>query len=257
MGMPNPLHLLLLPLLVLLVIPLFILALLTITTSITVLVLRVVLVYLDLGIALIRVHFFPSIWSPFHPLIKREPRTKGSSSPRSTTSSSSGRRKVPPHTPKMEPINPLLGSQIPDRGFEGIGGWRDVNLNDPEDEHTWLNMNSRLDLSSPSISHSGRRHQRALTSGPLSLILPPIRSIMRSPGHTPVQLGPSTRMTPVTAPTFTLTSPEDYFIPSSNDRPQGTGEPSNIGRVRRTSAPSGSVRDLHMTRSEIDRDLAG
>jgi hypothetical protein len=254
MGMPNPLHLLLLPLLVLLVIPLFALALLTIATSITVLVLRVVLVYVDLGIALIRVHFFPSIWSPFHPLIKREPRTKGSPTPRSTTSSTAGRRKSGPQTPKVEPINPLLGSQIPDRGFEGIGGWRDVNPDDPEDEHTWLNMNSRLDLSSPSTSQSGRRHRRALTSGALSLTIPPTRGIMKSPGHTPVQLGPSTRMTPVTAPAFNFTSPEDYFIPSSGDRAQGSGETSNIGRVRRTSGSSGSVRDLHMTRSESDHD---
>jgi hypothetical protein len=189
----NPLYLLAPPILLIFSIPLGIFAAITTTLAIGTLLIRVSIVYFDLGLALIRSYIFE----------KTKAQTPQPSPPRRrrssnlSTSSSQDFTVIGRHGPsKSESFASLLGAGAlgPPRDFEGIGGWRETALN-PGEESLWINMNSRLELPAPTVER--RRHQRSLTGGsqrwsgnwsPEAMRMSPTQSRARTPSITELKM---------------------------------------------------------------------
>jgi hypothetical protein len=141
-------------------IPLAFFATLTTTFAFTVLLLRVLVVYVELALAIIPFYLL-GIASP-KPSLER-PRSSASFH----TPVPSGRRKRRSSSNSTESLTPIVSdanlglsqSIGPQRDFEGVGGWR---LDAPsEDDFLWTSFNSRLELPADHV----RRHRRSLTSG--------------------------------------------------------------------------------------------
>lgn len=179
----NPLYLLAPPALILASIPLVIFAGFTSCIAFALLLIRVSIVYFELGFALLRSWLISGSaraerkesLSP-----ARSPQRRRRSSALSSPSSQEFRR--PPL--KSDSYVTLLGAGAPDRDYEGVGGWR-VEGDEPE-EALWIGMNSRLEL--PLSGAGQRRHQRSLTGGsqrwtwsPEALKMSPVQSRARTP----------------------------------------------------------------------------
>lgn len=212
------------PLVVLILsIPLALLAAVTTYLATLALLLRVSVVYFELGIALVRSWIF----APTNLPMSASPASYGqkpntvSKRHRRNSSSNRGIRLKPSNldtSMKSKSYVALVGSSAPNRDFEGVGGWRDSD--DVNDDDIWLSMNSRLELPTPGAQHAPiyvgdyspsvafpdhpRRHRRSLTSQSQ-------RPQIASPGASrtsPVERGPRTPS--VESPQGTR-SPEGYF----------------------------------------------
>ncbi|KAF2668820.1 hypothetical protein BT63DRAFT_440890 [Microthyrium microscopicum] len=80
----------------------------------------------------------------------------------------------------------LVGAGLPDRDYEGVGGWRDLAADEDAiaDEARWTNINSRLVLPavSPGVSTPRpKRHSRSLTAQSQIFRMSPVQSRARSP----------------------------------------------------------------------------
>lgn len=219
--MLNPLYLLGPPLLILISIPLAIFAAVTTSIAFSTLLLRVSIVYFELGVALLHSWLFldestTSITRPkYQPSPPSPNRTSPSrhrhrrSSAASTTSSQETSFRKPPV--KSDSFASLLGTGAPNRDFEGVGGWR--VFGDGDEEALWIGMNSRLEL--PAVAGDRqRRHRRSLTSGsqrwswsPDAVRISPMQSHARTPSATEV-----------------VGSPEEYFSLQPYSRMSGPSE---------------------------------
>lgn len=197
-------------------------AALTTSLAFGILFVRLLIVYIDLGIALIHSAISPQSSGTYEsknlpapsPVYKAtKPRRR-----RSVVGSSTPTSKIA----KTSSFASLVGT-CTDRDYEGVGGWR-VSIDD-EEEALWMSLNSRLEL--PAItSPAVRRHRRSLTGG----------SQRSSPekGRSPSLF--RTR-TPGTA------SPEGYFSlqPTSSTRevnPSGISRVSFDDKLRSTAVSS-------------------
>ena len=160
------------PIVFLVAIPLGTFAAFTTTLAFTTLLIRVLLVYLELGAVLLRNKLVGTVRPDVAAGSQRasgisevdlegRPRAKKRSSAGSGYSNDS-----------MTPIAPIETSGLGiyggtglDRDYEGVGGWRLTNSKD-EDE-LWMSMNSRLELPSPMLNDQQRRrhHHRSSTAG--------------------------------------------------------------------------------------------
>lgn len=174
--MPNVFHLLAPPVLLSLSIPLALLAIITTSLAFSTLLIRVSIVYFELGVALLHSYLFvpppkrsyprtppysvsPGRTSPRHPRANRRTSTASTASAQDLTAGSSG---FPPiHPTKSGSFASLTSSLGPARDYEGVGGWR-VASGDGSEEALWIGMNSRLELPAV-VSPNTRRHQRSLT----------------------------------------------------------------------------------------------
>ncbi|KAI9830918.1 MAG: hypothetical protein M1819_005300 [Sarea resinae] len=185
--MPNPLHLLVPPLLVIFALPLAALATLTTTLAFSTLFFRALVVYLEMALAVIQNYLFESM-DPvklqkerlssskplYQPVAVPSPsdfrsfhhRRKRRSSSGSGTSSTSpvAEARSSPHTTSAK-ISTFTPNPV-DRDFEGIGGWRAPGR--AEEEALWASLYSRLELPAGVIGDPPnprpRRHRRSLTS---------------------------------------------------------------------------------------------
>lgn len=200
-----------LPVVLFISIPFAVFAAFTTSLAFGVLFVRLLIVYIDLGIALAH-----SAISSSRPSKDEAMNLQPTRSPIYEAAKGRRRRSVagystPPRSsvPKTSSFASLVGTGT-DRDYEGVGGWR-LSADD-EEEALWMNLNSRLEL--PATSSPARRnHKRSLTGA----------SQRSSPemGRSPSLF--RTR-TPGTA------SPEGYFSvqPISSNR---EGYPLGISRV--------------------------
>lgn len=209
-----------LPVVLFVSIPFAVFAAFTTSLACGVLFVRLSVVYIDLGIALIH--------SAISPIASKSDASTTSPSKADTYDIARSRRRrsfggsgTPPrgHVAKTSSFASLTGKGT-DRDYEGVGGWR-LSVDD-EDEALWMNLNSRLEL--PAVSSPVRRHKRNLTGGSL---------------HGSPEMGRSPSLlrsrTPGTA------SPEGYFSVQSLSSTR-EGNPLGISRVsfepRSTAASS-------------------
>jgi len=201
------------PLLLLsLALPLALLATLTTTFAFLTLLLRVSIVYFEVGVALIHSRISTPA-TPTAPLIKlRTARTPTSTSTHQLPQRRQPRRhnstlsfqdlptghKTPTYTASF---TSLLGSGGPTRDYEGVGGWR--LSADGQDDALWMGINSRLELPATGVERQ-RRHQRTLSSQSQNFV----RS---SPGTVRISPATSGRKRTPPVPTEGSASPEGYF----------------------------------------------
>ena len=179
----NPLKLLGSPLLLVISFPLASFAAFTTTLAFTTLLIRVSLVYFELGLALLGSWLFAtSTVKENRPYITSPAASSFSSTRRHHRRRSSVcSSETPPeqqittvtdyannlrHPPKSQSFASLVSTAGPDRDFEGVGGWR--LSGDWEEEALWFGMNSRLERPAPTGERRRprhRHHQRSLTSG--------------------------------------------------------------------------------------------
>lgn len=163
MALLNPVYAITIPFLFVVTVPLAVFAGITTTLAFSVLMLRVVVVYLDIALSLV-----PQC------LGGRKPRYLESAAAPASPASSSPSPSLPPSrrwrrrrsssalsagsaTPVSDGGLGLMPSIGPERDFEGLGGWR---IGD--DDRNWTMINSRLEL--PDRQHV-RNHHRS-PSGP-------------------------------------------------------------------------------------------
>jgi len=165
--LPNPVHPLIFCFLFVFTIPLAIFATITTIFAFSILLFRVVIIYIELAVAVIPCYAFGS-QTIIAPVQARESNSLSVQlSPtwrrRRRSSSSSSTMSAASLTPIADGDFLLSQSVGPARDFEGVGGWRIGGPSD--DELSWTNINSRLVLPADHV----RRHQRSLTSGSVPL----------------------------------------------------------------------------------------
>lgn len=183
----NPLYLLGPPLLFLVSFPLAIFAAITTSIAISLLTVRVSIVYFELGIALVHAYLFPE---PAKPVSRRAVPPPSPPRFRRTSTSSQDIAPVPRLYTKSGSSASLINvnQMASARDFEGVGGWR--YYEGEEEEAIWMGMNKRLEL--PLALPPGRRHQRRHTGeeqrssgSPEALRMSPLQSRTRTPQRTP------------------------------------------------------------------------
>lgn len=171
-NMWNPLYAIA-PLVLLLVsVPLAGFAIVTTSLAITLLSFRALVVYFQLGIALVgawlspplpksssRLSYSPSTPSPQRssPVRQRRRRSSNGSNASQDTAVSATHARL--HK-KSGSLITLIGTSDMTRDFEGVGGWRVAG--DEDEEALWMGINSRLQLPADVPI---RRHKRSLTGG--------------------------------------------------------------------------------------------
>lgn len=171
MALLDYYQILIIPFILTFSIPLALFATITSFLAFTILLIRVLIIYAELAVAVIP-YYILGLTSPKGPDASLLLSNTGHSSP-NTPSPPSRRRKrrtssasnsTTSLTPVPSALNlPLPQSIGPQRDFEGVGGWR---LDAPSDDDSlWTNMNSRLELPADHV----RRHKRSLTSGSMPL----------------------------------------------------------------------------------------
>ncbi|TKA69017.1 hypothetical protein B0A49_09963 [Cryomyces minteri] len=167
--MPSALHLLTTPFLLLFSLPLAAFAAFTTSLAFSTLLIRVSIVYVELGIALVQsaVQAPATTKSPPPARPTAPPRHKRRRSSNFSTASSQDPNATPagrkPPT-KSDSFASLLGAGGPTRDYEGVGGWRYTA--DGDEDALWMGMNSRLELpAAPSNYSTGRRHDCEYWSG--------------------------------------------------------------------------------------------
>lgn len=153
------------PVLLLVSIPLIALAMFTTAAAFSMLLFRVLLVYADLAIVLIKTYLFNHQSSAKSTSRYRQAKAHHTAALYGRRRSSSGemQRSEGSRTPKSaESIGLGLYSAGTQRDFEGIGGWRIPNTEG--DDVLWTTMNARLELLA-SFDANRRHHRRSITSG--------------------------------------------------------------------------------------------
>ncbi|KAL8788871.1 MAG: hypothetical protein Q9195_007085 [Heterodermia aff. obscurata] len=181
------------PLLLLVSLPLLLLATLTTTIAFLTLLVRVALVYAELGAVLLQNYFSPpQISFTSSSKITRAP--PKSPLPRRTSdrksrrgSSGSGQSNGGSTTPKAPETSGLgiYGGGGVTRDFEGVGGWRIPSPGQEDEDGLWTSMNSRLELPIAGDERQ-RHHRRSYTGGSLGGMPPVMLSPARSRARTPV-----------------------------------------------------------------------
>jgi hypothetical protein len=245
----NPLYLFVPPALVLISIPLVLFAIFTTLIAFATLFVRVSIVYVELGLALLRSYLLPSSPKPSKPptpipASPSSPSRRRRSSVVSTSSSQEYLRKPPG---KSDSYVSLLGAGAPNRDYEGVGGWRD--LVDDQEESLWLGMNARLELPM-SVSNKQRRHTRSLTGGSVGNGSAGAQAMNRyswSPGAmrmSPVQSRARTPSVPdMSAPQIMqqqVVSSEEYFELQPYGRPVAVVEMTPKDSRRKSGGASGT-----------------
>ncbi len=242
----NPLYAFAPFVLLLVSIPLAIFAILTTSMAVAMLSFRALIVYFQLGIALVGAWMAPSLSvSPSKLQSRRSAQSSKRSSPtrqrqqqrRSSNTSAGSQDTV---TPAIQPTHlhgksgsftSLIGTSEITRDFEGIGGWRFPG--DSDEEALWIGLNSRLQLPA---TVPARRHKRSLTGGaspsqrwswsPEAFRMSPVQSRVRTPVR------------------FAVGDENGYFPPQplSNIRPMSTASDpiKHHQRKKSGSASSGS-----------------
>ncbi|KAI9865773.1 MAG: hypothetical protein M1824_000033 [Vezdaea acicularis] len=167
---------------VLFCLPIALFALFTSSIAFSTLAIRVLVVYIELGMAVTHEYFFispsPPPYQPTRPHRSSSSPTAGPDTARWTkrrSSAGSSRSDIVPGQ-QQQPPRPApqrsqsgffgLGAVGLERDFEGVGGWRFAGSGGEDDEIQWSSMNSRL--KTPSAHDQDRRrkhHRRSLTSG--------------------------------------------------------------------------------------------
>lgn len=176
MALLNPLQLLVFPFLLVVSLPLAIFAGATTILAFMVLFMRLFFVYFDVGLETLRYvllghqqgqQLLVSPANSRRPSAPTSPRLSRSASPGEASPPSQRRRRS--RAGSVANITPLIGglggvSIAPksslDRDFEGVGGWR--NNADPEDEHAWESLNSRLEIPDQRHHHRSQSTTAAL-----------------------------------------------------------------------------------------------
>ncbi|KAF5025812.1 hypothetical protein F66182_2145 [Fusarium sp. NRRL 66182] len=182
MALLNPVYASVVPFLFVVTVPLAVFAGITTTIAFSVLILRVLAVYIDVALSFVphclggrKIRpYRPNNYRPHSQLLDPSapsalyntlsPPSAGSIAFESSLRrrrhrrSSSALSTAGTTTPISEKGFGLLPSIGPERDFEGIGGWRLGG-----DDETWTTINSRLEL--PDKQHHGRNHHRS-PSGP-------------------------------------------------------------------------------------------
>jgi hypothetical protein len=227
----NPLSPLGPPLLFLVSFPLAIFAAVTTSIAVSLLTVRVSIVYFELGVALVHAYLFPEPGKPAPrrvvppaspPRFRRTSTSSDSTAPAARIQTKSGS--------SASLVNAIQMANA--RDFEGVGGWR--YYEGEEEEAIWMGMNKRLEL--PLALPPGRRHQRRHTgedrrwSGSSeTLRMSPLQSRMRTPQRTPRNIGQEEHQG------------DDYFSPQPVLRPLSTAmEPLSLSsqHSRRASVVS-------------------
>jgi hypothetical protein len=193
----NPLYAIAPFTIVMVSVPLAIFAVVTTSIALALLAFRGLVVYTQLGTALLSAWLSPTPPKPVVP--QHQPpspertspprnRNRRSSSNGSGTSSHDIAVPVSRLGPKSGSFTALLGEGGPTRDYEGVGGWRDTGNED--EEALWMGINSRLQL--PAATPS-RRHQRRHTGGqspnqrwswsPEAFRMSPVQSRARTPNR--------------------------------------------------------------------------
>jgi hypothetical protein len=167
----NPLYAFAPLILFLVSIPLTVFAIITTSMAVAVLCCRGLVVYFNLGTALLTVWLSPPSKSPTmdqQPLLpppspeKPSPlRHRNRRSSNTSNESSQDTAIVGSHIPhKSGSFTTLSCNNDMTRDYEGVGGWRDPG--DENEEALWMSINGRLELpAGPPV----RRHRRSLTGG--------------------------------------------------------------------------------------------
>jgi hypothetical protein len=182
MALLNPVYAFVVLFLFVVTVPLAVFAGITTTIAFSVLILRVLAVYLDVALSFVPHYLGGRKIRPYHPnnhylrqpLLENPgysalytnppPPSAGSTAFESSLKrrrhrrSSSALSTAGTATPISEKAFGLLPSIGPERDFEGVGGWRLSG-----DDETWTTINSRLEL--PDKQYHGRNHHRS-PSGP-------------------------------------------------------------------------------------------
>jgi hypothetical protein len=253
--MPNPLHLFGPPVIVLVSLPLAIFAIVTTTMAVIALTIRVSIIYVELGTALVHAYLFPP---PLKPASKRPSRRSSypNAFPNVPPDAMSSLDATTPATPsrlhkRSGSLASLIGTNGITRDFEGVGGWRDGG--DDEEEALWMGMNSRLEL--PAATPK-RNHRRSTTGG--------------SVGHrrtwTPEVLRMSPRPSRARTPIYTChekQAVESYFPVQGNSDVRTLSRSDSMGKTeldakrKKTSGSSSSSASSISKRPNSATKLAG
>jgi hypothetical protein len=160
MTLLNPAYAIIVPFLLIFTLPLAIFATITTTLAFSILLFRVILVYIELGLSIIPYYLLGRTTSPKPTLqpIKSSPTPIPTPRRRKRRSSAGSNVSGGTSTPVAGDVGLGLSKSVgPTRDFEGVGGWRLGDASD--DDILWDNINTRLELP----AHHERRHQRSLT----------------------------------------------------------------------------------------------
>ncbi|KAA6409792.1 MAG: hypothetical protein FRX48_06404 [Lasallia pustulata] len=231
--MPTITTTLLSPVLVAIAIPLAGFAVVTTTLAFSTLLVRVAVVYLELGAVVLHDHIsgrpISSVNLP--PLKTAAARTDTAGARRKSrpSSSGSGHSEISVASLRL-PENNAPGTcngSGAHRDFEGVGGW--VFGTTDEDDGLWTSMNSRLELPA-TVGERKRKHkhQRSMTSGavPVTMLEAPFRRVLRSPDSS----NPPTRSRARTPNAPRSSSPVEYFAAQHVSKSTTALDTANMGR---------------------------
>ncbi|TQS33551.1 hypothetical protein Golomagni_06100, partial [Golovinomyces magnicellulatus] len=165
MALLNPVNAAIVPFLFLVTVPLALFAGITTTLAFSVLICRVIVVYLDIALSLVN-QSLAGVKIPLR-LQQAAIRSNSPSPTRGQPSLSFRRRRRRPSSVSVGTITPVHGHDASlgltpsvgaERDYEGVGGWR---IGDDDD--IWTTINSRLELPD---RHATRNHHRTPSGGP-------------------------------------------------------------------------------------------
>ena len=230
--MPTITTVLLSPVLVAISIPLASFAVVTTTLAFSTLLVRVAVVYIELGAVVLHDHISgrPVSHVNLPPSRAAAVGTDAASARRKSRRSSAGSGHSEASITSLrlsEVTSPgTYGGSGPHRDFEGLGGW--VFGTTDEDDGLWTSMNSRLELPA-TVGERKRNHRRSKTSGALPATVPEsrFRRVLRSAdsfSNSPIRPGARTPNAPRSS------SPVEYFTAQHVSKSTTALDTANIGR---------------------------
>ncbi|MCJ1474465.1 hypothetical protein MMC13_003123 [Lambiella insularis] len=208
--------------------PLFIFAIFTTSLAFSTLLLRVLIVYVELGVVVIHNQFSSPAPTGADQSLTRKKSGRSIATSRSSSGSLTPRLTAPGSA--IYPATPLA------RDFEGVGGWRFPDQEDDDSDTLWTGMNARLELPAAGISGGDHKfkHERSLTTSAVATERPGFKR------------AGSQRPRPISAFVSGTTSPEEMFgegktsrsVTDMRDTSAGLGM--NMGKVRRKHRKSSS-----------------
>lgn len=224
--------LLLSPVLVAVSIPLATFAVVTTTLAFSALLVRVAVVYVELGAVVLHDHVSgrPISDIDLPPLRAAAVGTDTASARRKSRRSSAGSGHSEASATSLrlpENSTPGICSGLgAHRDFEGVGGW--VFGTTTDDDGLWTSMNSRLELPA-AVGDRKRKHQRSMTSGsiPVATLQSRLRRVLRSPdsfSNFPIRPGARTPNAPRSS------SPVEYFAAQHGSKSTTALDTANMGR---------------------------
>ena len=230
--MPTITTVLLAPVLVALSIPLASFAVFTTTLAFSTLLVRVAVVYIELGAVVLhdQITGRPISNVNLPPLRAAAVGTDSASARRKSRRSSAGSGRSDASVTSLRlPENNTPGTNSGSgahRDFEGVGGW--VLGTTDEDDGLWTLMKSRLELSA-TVGERKRKHQRSMTSGalPVAMLESRFRRVLRSPdsfSNSPIRPRARTPNAPRSS------SPVEYFTAQHVSKSTTALDTANMGR---------------------------